>query len=232
MGRNGEHNAKVLLNSMVGLSTENKKKAKDIINLYKDNIIGTYRQAENLIGKLSSRGKGQQKLAETVKRIRKVKIITNIFRKFVNDPKSITTLMLKTNERRFDEIYNNPGSETHQDIYPTVLDEVKKMLKKKKSMKLNMVVHFEIARLFNFKDDKKRQEFIAQLKYPERLGFIENSNGTKDEVYIKPSNPYSTKTVEIRNNNVDKVLLDKGDALDAKLLALAQTEGSGWFVNC
>ena len=131
MGKNREHNAKVLLNSMVGLSTENKKKAKDIINLYKDNIVGTYRQAQNLINKLSSRGKGQQKLAETVKRIRKVKIITNIFGKFVNEPKSITTMMLNTNERNFDEIYVNSGSEAHQDIYPTVLDEVKKMLKRR-----------------------------------------------------------------------------------------------------
>jgi Flp pilus assembly CpaE family ATPase len=48
-------------------------KANDIINLYKDNIVGTYRQAQNLINKLSSRGKGQQKLEKTVKQIKKSK---------------------------------------------------------------------------------------------------------------------------------------------------------------
>ena len=101
MGKNREHNAKVLLNSMVGLSSENKKKAKDIINMYKDNIIGTYRQAENLISKLSSRGKGQQKVKEKVKEIKSSKIISSIIRRNVDKPLSFTTLVLNARERQF-----------------------------------------------------------------------------------------------------------------------------------
>ena len=73
---------------MIGLSSENKKKAKDIINLYKDNIIGTYRQAENLISKLSSRGQGQQKLADKVKEVKKSKIISSIVRRSFDKPLS------------------------------------------------------------------------------------------------------------------------------------------------
>ena len=47
MGRNREHNAMVLENNKIDLSSENKRKANTIINMYKDGIINTYRQAEN-----------------------------------------------------------------------------------------------------------------------------------------------------------------------------------------
>ena len=73
MGKNRERNAKVLENYKIVLSSENKRKANNIINMYKDGIINTYRQAENLMNKPSSRGKGQQKLADKVKEIKKVK---------------------------------------------------------------------------------------------------------------------------------------------------------------
>ena len=77
MGKNREHNAKVLENYRIDLSSENKRKANNIINMYKDGIINTYRQAENLINKLSSRGEGQQKAAEKTKQIKASKIISS-----------------------------------------------------------------------------------------------------------------------------------------------------------
>ena len=135
MGKSRIHNAKVLSTYMMGLSAENKKKAKDIIQLYKDDVISNYRTAENLLNKLTSRGKGQEKLTEKLTKLKKITIISSIVRRGVKDPKSSTYLYLNTNERQFIEIYNNPMSETHQDIYPTVISETKQMLKNKKSMK-------------------------------------------------------------------------------------------------
>ena len=69
MGKNREHNTKVLENYKIGLSAENKRQANNIINMYKDNIINNYKQAQNLLNKLSSRGTGQQKSAEKTKQI-------------------------------------------------------------------------------------------------------------------------------------------------------------------
>ena len=122
MGKSRIHNAKVLSNYLTGLSAENKKKANDIINLYKDDIIGNYRTAENLLNKLSSRGKGQEKLTEKLTKIKKTSIISSIVRRGVKDPKSSTYLYLNTNERVFKNMYNNKGHSTHQDIYPTILN--------------------------------------------------------------------------------------------------------------
>ena len=59
MGTNSVHNTKVLENYKIGLSSENKKQANNIINLYKDGIINNYKQAQNFLNKLSSRGTGQ-----------------------------------------------------------------------------------------------------------------------------------------------------------------------------
>ena len=128
MGKTRDHNAKVLLNSLVGLSSLNKRKANHIINLYKDNIVGTYRQAQNLINKLTSRGKGQEKLEKQTKQIKSSKIISGIIRRNVDKPLSFTTLVLNTRERQFKEIQT--------DVFLAVLKESRAMLETKKSMKL------------------------------------------------------------------------------------------------
>ena len=66
MGKSRVNKAKELSTYLVGLSTENKKKANDIINLYKDDILSNYRTAENMILKLISRGKGQAKVNDKI----------------------------------------------------------------------------------------------------------------------------------------------------------------------
>ena len=142
MGKLRNANAKILANQLVGLSSENKKKGNDIINLYKDDVIGNYRTAENLISKLTARGKGQQKLNDKLAAIKKVNIISSIVRRDVKAPDSSTYLYLNTKERIFKDIYNNPTSDTHQDLFPTVFEETKKMLKNKKLMKSNLVLFF------------------------------------------------------------------------------------------
>ena len=71
MGKSRIHNAKVLSTYVMGLSAENKKKAKDTIQLYKDDVISNYRTAENLLNKLTSRGKGQEKLTEKLTKLKK-----------------------------------------------------------------------------------------------------------------------------------------------------------------
>jgi len=91
--------------------------------MYKDGFINTYRQAENLINKLSSRGKGQQKAADKVKEIKKPKIISSIIRRNVDKPLSFTTLVLNTRERQFKEI--------QPDVLPSVLKEARAMLETK-----------------------------------------------------------------------------------------------------
>ena len=90
MGKSRTHNAKVLSNYLTGLSAENKKKANDIIQLYKDDIVGNYSAAENLLNKLSSRGKGQDKLTEKIINLKKTNIISSIVRRGVKDPRSAT----------------------------------------------------------------------------------------------------------------------------------------------
>ena len=108
MGKLRNANAKILANQLVGLSSENKKKGNDIINLYKDDVIGNYRTAENLISKLTARGKGQQKLNDKLAAIKKVNIISSIVRRDVKAPDSSTYLYLNTKERIPKDIYNNP----------------------------------------------------------------------------------------------------------------------------
>jgi broad-specificity NMP kinase len=116
--------------------------------LYKDNISGTHRQAQNLINKLSSRGKGQQKVKETVKQIKKSKMISSIDRRHFDKPLSYSFLTLNTRERNLKEIQH--------DIFPIVENETKDMLETKKSMKLNIIIHFEICVAKRFKNENKR----------------------------------------------------------------------------
>ena len=144
MGKSRLHNAKkVLSNCLTGLSAENKKKAKDIINLYKDDVISNYRTAENLLNKLRSRGKGQEKLTEKLTELKKTNILSSIVRRGVKDPKSATYLYINTNERVFTSIYDNKGSSAHNDLCDTMLKETKTMLKNKKSMKLNIIINMD-----------------------------------------------------------------------------------------
>jgi len=220
MGKNREHNAKVLLNSLVGLSSSNKKKANDIINLYKDNIVGTYRQAQNLINKLSSRGKGQQKVKETVKQIKKSKMISSIDRRNFDKPLSYSFLTLNTRERNLKEIQH--------DIFPIVENEVKDMLETKKSMKLNVIIHFEICVEKRFKNEKEQKKFESQLTYPDRLGELEEDYGSKTQVLIKRSKPYSTEAKDVKHSNIETVLTAKFDNLDNKLARLVKAQGSEW----
>ena len=131
MGKSRVNKAKELSTYLVGLSTENKKKANDIINLYKDDILSNYRTAENMILKLSSRGKGQAKVNDKITKLKKVNIISSIVRRGVKDPKSSTYLYLNTDQNVFKELYINKADTTRQDIYDTVLKETKTMLKKK-----------------------------------------------------------------------------------------------------
>jgi hypothetical protein len=128
MGKSRLHNAKVLLNYLTGLSAENKKKANDIIKLYKDEVITNYKSAENYILKLTSRGKGQENITEKLTKLKKTNIISSIVRRGVKDPKSSTYLYLNTQERVFKNMYNNKGHSTHQDLYPTILNETKTVL--------------------------------------------------------------------------------------------------------
>ena len=123
MGKNREHNTKVLENYKIGLSSENKKQANNIINMYKDGIINNYKQAQNFLNKLSSRGTGQQKSAEKAKQIKASKIISSIVRRTFDKPLSYSFLTLNTRERKLKEI--------QPDIFPTILKEANAMLETK-----------------------------------------------------------------------------------------------------
>jgi hypothetical protein len=71
-------------------------------NLYKDDILSNYRTAENMILKLSSRGKGQAKVNDKIKKLKKVNIISSIVRRGVKDPKVINSyLYLNTDAKRY-----------------------------------------------------------------------------------------------------------------------------------
>ena len=182
MGKNREHNAKVLENYKIDLSSENKRKANNIINMYKDGIINTYRQAENLINKLSSRGKGQQKAAEKTKQIKASKIISSIVRRSFDKPLSYSFLTLNTRERNFKEI--------QPDVLPSVLKEASAMLETKKSMKLSMIIHFDVYRELaisrNKKDSKDYIKKITKtLVYPSRLVVEKNDDGSDSFLEVK-----------------------------------------------
>ena len=100
--------------------------------MYKDGIINNYKQAQNFLNKLSSRGTGQQKSAEKAKQIKASKIISSIVRRSFDKPLSYSFLTLNTRERQFKEI--------QPDIFPTVLKETSAMLEAKKSMKLSIII--------------------------------------------------------------------------------------------
>ena len=104
------------------------------------NII-YYRTAENMILKLSSRGKGQAKVNDKITKLKKVNIISSIVRRGVKDPKSSTYIYLNTDVVVFSQLYKNNGSQTHQDLYDVILKEIKQMLNNKKSMKLNIIIN-------------------------------------------------------------------------------------------
>ena len=231
MGKLRDNKAKALSGWLVGLSTDKLKQAKDIINLYKTNIIGNYRTAENLLNKVNARGKGQEKLADKLVKLKKVNIISSIMRFYVKTPKSTTSLHLNTDEREFKQIYNNPTSKTHQDIYPAVLKEATQMLRSKKSMKLTITVHYEIARYLHRDKDGKLIEVIGPDSRIEMFYDKTIADDVGSEVEVRPSpEPCSSKVVVVNNANLKTILLNEGDELDTKLAAMAHVPGSEWFL--
>ena len=193
--------------------------------MYKDGIINTYRQAENLINKLSSRGNGQQKAAEKTQQIKASKIISSIVRRSFDKPLSHSFLTLSTRERKIKEI--------QPDVLPSVLKEASAMLETKKSMKLSMIIHFDVYRELaisrNKKDNKDYIKKIAKtLVYPSRLVVEKNDDGSDSFLEVKKSDPYSTSAEKVIQSNIETTLLNKFDNLDNKLEMLAQAQGSEW----
>ena len=225
MGKNREHNIKVLENVKIGLSAENKRKANNIINMYQDGIINNYKQAQNFINKLESRGKGQEKLEKKVKEVKKSKIISSIVRRNSDKPLSFTFLTLNTRERQFKEI--------QPDIFPTVLKEAEHMLKTKQSMKLGMTIHFDIYRELAISRNKKdNKDYIKKLTktlvYPSRLVIEKNDDGSESFLEVRTSDPYSTSSEKVIQSNIQETLLNKFGNLDITLESLASQQGSEW----
>ena len=196
MGKLREHNIKVLGNIGTGLGPGNKQKAIDIINMYKDGIINNYKQAQNMINKLSSRGKGQEKLEKTIKKVKVSKIITSIVKRDIDKPLSFTSLILNTREKIFKEI--------QPDIFPTVLKETEAMLQTKKSMKLNMIIFFDVYRVIQSSKDEKTKQAYAKfkVKYPSRLVIEKNNDGSTSFLEVKRSDPYSTEAKDVKQSNI------------------------------
>ena len=76
---------------------------------------------------MESRGNGQQKADEKIKKIKASKIISSIVRIRFDKALSYSILTLNTRERNFKEI--------QPDIFPTIFKETSAMLETKKSMK-------------------------------------------------------------------------------------------------
>ena len=57
------------------------------------------------MNKLTSRGKGQEKLTEKLTKSKKTNIMSSIVRRGVKDPKSSTYLYLNANERIYKSMY-------------------------------------------------------------------------------------------------------------------------------
>ena len=137
-------------------------------------------------------------------------------------PLSYSFLTLNTRGRNLKEIQH--------DIFPIVLNETKDMLETKRSMKLNIIIHFEICREQGLENEKERKKFESKLTYPDRLGELEEKDGSKILVLIKRSKPYSTEAKDVKQSNIETVLSAKFDELDMKTHNLAKQEGSAWRI--
>ena len=100
------------------------------------------------------------------------------------------------------------------------------MLKKKKSMKVNMGIHFEIYAEAEKDGDGKALPVHA----PSRLEKIIDDFGNELEAEIKPTdNHYTSKPVSITATTTSKTLENKADYLNAHMLDLNE-KGSKWRV--
>ena len=95
------------------------------------------------------------------------------------------------------------------------------MLNSKKSMKLNIAVFIEIAKICTNPDG-------YQLEEGERFGKWYGDSGDFNDgpawydVVIRAAKPCSTKTINVNKDNVNTMLENKGYDLGGKLEALAQ----------
>ena len=123
-------------------------------------------------------------------------------------------------------------SEAHQDIYPTVLSETKQMLKNKKSMKLSLVVFFEIAKVVDIMDGEHKNKFIQNTLLPgERLEqWLDPDINKLVWVVIKLGKPCSTKMLSITSGNMRDSLEKQGDYIHSRTVLIASHEGPYWFV--
>ena len=181
---------------------------------------------------MGTRGNGPSNVKEKVAKLNNTHIVSSIVRRGAKDPKSETFIYLNTKERQFDNIYNSPRSALHQDIYPTVLEEAKQMPKNKKSMKLNLVVFFEIAKVVEIMDEEHKDLHIQNtLMADERLEqWLDPDINKLVWVVIKLGKPCSTKAMSITSGNMKNTLAKKGEQIHAKTILIASHEGPYWFV--
>ena len=95
-----------------------------------------------MINNLSGRGLGQQKAKETIAKLKEPPIIKSIEKRNINDP--LTTIVFHTDCRL--NMKTSSFTELYSKMHKTVLKHTTDVMTKKKSMKRNMGIHFEIYR--------------------------------------------------------------------------------------
>ena len=117
----------------------------------------------------------------------------------------------------FTEIY----SRTHK----TVLKHTMDVMTKKKSMKLNMGLHFEIYRKLVYDNDGR-----PVIGATSRIENIIDEFGDRIQAEIKPTAKlYSTKTLSVNPTNLSQTLENKADQLDELAKHLPE-KGSEWRI--
>ena len=222
------------LKVLVSPKSKFKDEQNEVIKLYQDRKIENFKTAEKIIDQLHSRGtkKNEQGLASLskysnvepakgkisrqidIKKQKAKPLVTKVDRKNLDKALSSLVFHIKPDQTVVSSIMKNP----------TIIEEIKAMLKRKKSMKMHLGSRFEVCRTLQY--DLVRDE--PRIGINSRIVKRKDENGNIEELEVKESDPYSMKTVSVQPHNLINILDDQADKLNSRLRTLATQEGSEW----
>ena len=190
--------------------------------------------AEKIIDQLHPRGekKNAQGLALLTKYTNVVPATGKISRQIAVKTKKAKPLITKVDRKNEDRALSSLVFHINTDtlVHPpeivrtnVVVEEVKAMMKRKKSMKMHVGSRFEVCRLLKYDEDGN--PFLSPNA---RIVRETDKDGHEVEFEVREDSPYSMKTVSVQSHILIDTLNEQADKLDNLLTALAKGGRSEW----
>ena len=208
------------LKALVAPKSKFRDQQHEVIRLYQERKIENVKTAEKIIEQLHSRGqkKNEQGLASLSKYSTTVPATGKISRQLETKTKKAQPIITKVDRTNDNNalsslVFHINQSKLYQvsDIVraSTVVDEIKAMMKRKKSMKMHLGAKFEICRTAEYEDGE------VKLGADGKLVIEVDEHGHEAHLEVKVNKQFSVPVVSVQPHNLINISDDSRSARTA-----------------